>query len=49
MGQFLMEAAQEAELEPDNYFSVNTVLKDGTWVLDEDSWDEEIDYLFGLV
>lgn len=48
MGEIIMEAASETELSDYNYLSVDINYKNGQWVIDEDSWNDEIDWLFGL-
>ena len=48
LGEFILQAVEEAPLYPDGYFSVDVLNEDGTWVVDEASWDSEMKYLFGL-
>lgn len=48
MGEIIMEAASETELSDYNYLSVDINYENGQWVIDEDSWNDEIDWLFGL-
>lgn len=48
MGELLMQAVQGAPLYPDQYCSVDLLHKGDEWVIDEDSWNTEMDYLFNL-
>ena len=48
MGELLMRAVQGAPLYPDQYCSVDLLHEGDEWVIDEDSWNTEMDYLFNL-
>lgn len=48
MGELLMQAVQGAPLYPDQYCSVDLLHEGAEWVIDEDSWDTEMEYLFSL-
>lgn len=48
VGALLMESAEETPIERDQYVSVDIVRVDGTWMIDEESWAEELKWLFWL-
>lgn len=48
VGELLMEAVRQAPLYPDSYCSVDVRHEGDAWVVDEDSWNSEMDYLFGI-
>lgn len=48
VGATLMEAAKDAPVDRDQYISVDIVRVDGTWTIDEESWAEELEWLFWL-
>lgn len=48
MGLLFMESARDADMEDDGYFSVDVLYQNGSWVIDQDSWNEELDYFFGV-
>lgn len=49
LGELLMAAVEETTETQDDYATINCTLENGTWVLNEDDWTQEMDYLFGLV
>lgn len=49
LGELLMAAVTETTTTTEDYATINCTLENGTWVLNEDDWTEELDYLFGLV
>ena len=49
LGELLMAAVTETTTTTEDYATINCTLENGTWVLNEDDWIEELDYLFGLV
>ncbi|WP_172135638.1 hypothetical protein [Adlercreutzia sp. ZJ473] len=48
IGELFMQAVNEADMEQDGYFSVDVEYKNGKWVMDQDEWEDELDYFFGL-
>lgn len=46
--QFNAAMAKTADMT-DNYVSLDLTKKDGTWTVDEDSWADEMEYLFGTI
>lgn len=48
VGALLLESAEETPIERDQYVSVDIVRVDGTWTIDEESWAEELKWLFWL-
>lgn len=49
LGELLMAAVSETTETADDYATINCTLEDGTWVMSEEDWTTELDYLFGLV
>lgn len=48
IGELFMAAARAGDMEDGSYLSVDVVLEGGEWVIDEDSWLDEMDYFFGI-
>lgn len=48
IGNLVMSALRDTGVSHYNFFEVKMVNQDGVWVIDEDSWDEEIEYFFTL-
>ena len=50
IGQLFMESVENAPVEEDaNYAIIDLVYENGEWVIDEDSWDFEMDYMFNVI
>lgn len=49
IGAMLIEATTDTEIEEDELFDVDLTYEGGTWVIDEDTWDDEINYFFGFM
>lgn len=49
LGELLMAAVTETTSTTEDYATINCTLENGTWVMNEDDWMTELDYLFGLV
>lgn len=47
IGQALMSSVEATPLSQDELFDVELNKVGGTWVIDQDSWDDEMDYFFG--
>lgn len=47
-GEMFMKAVEDAEIEDGNYWYIDFENKNGTWVVDEDSWNDELEYSFGF-
>lgn len=48
MGETLMNAVQTTQPSESPYFDIVVKKVDGKWVVDEESFDEDLDYLFAL-
>lgn len=46
-GQALMSSVEATPLDEDELFDVDLNKVGSTWVIDQDSWDDEMDYFFG--
>ncbi|MCI8468862.1 MAG: hypothetical protein HFJ75_05155 [Eggerthellaceae bacterium] len=49
VGELLMSAVENTSTTDTDYAIFNATKENGTWVLEQDDWDQEMDYLFGLV
>lgn len=48
IGELFIESIEGADMEDDGYFSVDIVKSGNTWSMVPSSWDDEIDYFFGV-
>lgn len=48
VGRLVLDVLNETGLSHYNFFEIDMVNEDGVWVIDEDSWDDEIEYFFTL-
>ena len=48
IGELFMQAVNDADFEDDFYVSLDVAYENNAWVIDPASWDDEMDYLFGL-
>lgn len=48
IGQALMAAVNETPASSDEMFAVDLTKVGDKWVIDQESWDDEMDYLFGF-
>ena len=48
IGEAFIESIKGADMETEGYFSVDVTKTGGTWSIVQSSWDEEIDYFFGV-
>lgn len=48
IGELFMQAVRDADMEDDAYFSINVTYENGQWVIDQESWESELDYYFGI-
>lgn len=48
IGELFMQAVNDADFEDDFYVSLDMAYENGAWVIDQATWDSEMDYLFGL-
>ncbi len=48
LGALMLESIKTADFEEGAYLSLDIVNKNGTWVIDPDSWNFEIDYFFNV-
>lgn len=49
IGTAFNDYVEEAPIDTNGYLSVDVVYKDGAWQVDTESWEEELDYFFGVV
>ncbi len=49
IGEALMAAIQDNEPEGDNIWDIELVQSGDAWVIDQASWDEEMDYFFAFI
>lgn len=49
IGEEFTKALNEADMDTSGFLDVDVDKVNGTWVIDSASWDEEMDYFFGLV
>lgn len=48
IGELFIESIKGADMEDDGYFSVDIAKSGSTWSMVQSSWDDEIDYFFGV-
>lgn len=48
MGMIFIEAAQSAEMNDGYQMTIDLVYENGSWVVDEDAWESELDWLFDV-
>lgn len=48
VGELFMQAVRDADMEDDAYFSIDVTYENGQWVIDQESWESELDYYFGI-
>lgn len=48
IGQIFQHAMEASTDMTTSYVSIEFTKQDGSWVIDEDAWSDELDYLFGL-
>ena len=48
VGQIFQRVMDASTDMTTSYVSIEFTKQDGTWVIDEDAWSDELDYLFGL-
>lgn len=49
IGTMIMESVNEASITSGNIWDVDAELIGGVWVIDQEDWDDEIDYFFGFM
>lgn len=48
MGMIFIEAAQSADMNDGYQMTIDLVYENGSWVVDEDAWESELDWLFDV-
>ena len=48
MGMIFIEAAEAAEMNDGYQMTIDLVYENGSWVVDEDTWESELDWLFDV-
>ena len=48
VGELFMQAVRDADMEDDAYFSIDVTYQGGQWEIDQESWESELDYYFGI-
>lgn len=47
-GRMFMQAVEDADITESNYLEMELTKTNGAWVIDEDQWQDEMEYFFGL-
>ena len=42
------QAVEDADITESNYLEMELTKTNGAWVIDEDQWQDEMEYFFGL-